>query len=49
VETLTDELEGEAKKYLDKIDVMGGSVQAIEKWIYPGRDCALFLQIPAGN
>ncbi len=30
VEALTDALEEEAKRYLDKIDAMGGSVQAIE-------------------
>ncbi|MBE9602795.1 methylmalonyl-CoA mutase [Pedobacter sp. MC2016-24] len=30
VETLTDEIEAAAQLYIDKIDVMGGSVQAIE-------------------
>ncbi|MFI5134713.1 MAG: methylmalonyl-CoA mutase [Chitinophagales bacterium] len=31
LETLTDELEREAKKYLEKIESMGGSVSAIEQ------------------
>jgi len=31
LETLTDALENEAKKYLDKIESMGGSVNAIEQ------------------
>lgn len=31
VETLTDDLEAAAWKYIDKIDVMGGSVNAIEQ------------------
>ncbi|HYV93191.1 MAG TPA: methylmalonyl-CoA mutase family protein [Chitinophagales bacterium] len=30
IETLTDELELQAQKYIDKIDAMGGAVQAIE-------------------
>jgi methylmalonyl-CoA mutase N-terminal domain/subunit len=31
IEALTDELENEAQKYLDKIDAMGGAVKAIEQ------------------
>jgi methylmalonyl-CoA mutase N-terminal domain/subunit len=31
VESLTDEIEAEAQKYLDKIDELGGSVDAIEQ------------------
>src|SRR4026208_1051638 len=31
IETLTDELELHAQKYIDKIDAMGGAVQAIEE------------------
>jgi methylmalonyl-CoA mutase N-terminal domain/subunit len=39
VETLTDQMEAEAKRYLDKIDAMGGIARAIEQG-YPQREIA---------
>ncbi len=39
IETLTDQVEAEAMKYIDKIDAMGGIVKAVEEG-YPQREIA---------
>ena len=39
LETLTDQMEAEAKRYLDKIDAMGGIARAVEEG-YPQREIA---------